>query len=364
MTDTAFGTFFLPGPTEVRASILRAMLGPMLPHRSPEFEAIYARIQVGLKPILRTSRPVYVLAASATGLMEAAVRATPPGPVLCCVNGAFSSRFSEITKSTGHDAEVYEVEWGQTFALEEVERRLKSRQFVAVTVVHSETTTGVLSDVRAIGELAHRYGAPILVDSVTGCGGAPLETDAWGLDFVLTGSQKAFALPPGLAFGVASESFLELAKSAPVRGRYLDIVELDQWALKNQTPATPALSLMYALDTQVADIHREGIDARWARHHAMMRMTHDWVAAMRAEGTPLGILAVEGYRSPTVTVVTLPTGITGPRVVAGLKTRGFVIASGYGKLKDTTVRIGHMGDHDTTGLANCLAALRDVIRGA
>ena len=262
----SFGTFFLPGPTEVRPEILAVMTRPMIAHRGRAFEELFARIEAGLRDVFLTARPVYVATCSASGMMEGGVRCAAQGRVLSLVNGAFSQRFAKIAKSCARETETLDVPWGQTFDLDDVESRLATRRFAVVTVVHSETSTGVLTDVRAVTELAHRHGAVCIVDSVTGIGGAELRFDEWGLDFALTGSQKALALPPGLAFAAASTDFVQRAQQVPDRGLYFDVVEYEAFAAKNQTPATPALSLLYALEAQLGDILREGIDRRWERH--------------------------------------------------------------------------------------------------
>jgi len=352
-----FGTFFLPGPTEVRPEVLAAMVRPMIAHRGKAFEALYQRLQEGLRAVFRTTRPVLVSTSSASGLMEMAVRCAPEGPILALVNGAFSERFAAIARGCQREVDVLEVPWGATFDLDDVARRLAARRYSALTVVHSETSTGVLTDVRAVAALARRHGAFCVVDSVTGIAGAPLETDAWGLDFVLTGSQKALALPPGLAFGVASEDFVQRARAVPGRGLYLDVVEMTEFALRHQTPQTPALPLLYALDAQLERLLGEGLEARWARHEAMRARTARWVERCAAHGLPLGILAPEGARSPTVTAVTLPTGVDGGDVVRGVEARGYVIGGGYGKLRARTVRIGHMGDHTLESLEGCLGVV-------
>jgi aspartate aminotransferase-like enzyme len=358
----AFGTFFLPGPTEVRREVLLAMVRPMIPHRGRAFEELFARLQPGLRDVFKTSRQVFVSSSSATGLMESSVRCAPPGAVLSLVNGAFSQRFAHVTAACGREVEVAEVPLGQVVPLEEVERRLAARRFSAVTVAHSETSTGALTDVRAVAELAHRYGALCLVDSVTGIAGAPLQTDAWALDFVFTGSQKALALPPGLAFAAASEEFMRHAAEAPARGVYFDAVEFASFGAKNQTPNTPAISLLYALDYQLAAIAAEGVEARWARHAAMAEATERWAAALGERlGVGVGILAPPGARSPTVSAVTLPAGVSGEAVVAAVAERGLTIGGGYGKLRERTFRIGHMGDHTPETLAGCLAACEEAL---
>lgn len=364
----AFGTFFLPGPTEVRPEVLAAMTQPMIAHRGPRFEALFERLQEGLRAVFRTTRPVYVSSSSATGMMEAALRCTAPAPVLAIVTGAFSERFAQIARACGREVVTHDVPWGRAADPGDVARRLAAGvpgggRFGAVTVVHSETSTAALTDVRAVQEAARAHGAWCLVDSVTGVGGAPLAFDVEGYDFVLTGSQKALAMPPGLAFAVASERFARAMREVPARGLYFDLVEFDEFAAKRQTPNTPALSLLYAADVQLARITAEGIEARWARHAEMATLTHTW-AGERAVAYGLGVLCPPGERSPTVTALTVPHGTATDAIVRGVAERGFVIGGGYGKLKATTLRIGHMGDHDLHGLRRCLAALEETLRAS
>ena len=360
--DTTFGTFFLPGPTEVRPEVLAAMTGPMIPHRGKAFEAMFARIQAGLRDVFRTARPVLVSSSSATGLMEASVRCAPPGPILSVVNGAFSERFAHIATACGRQTDVLTVPLGRAVDLGELGARVKERQYAAVTIVHSETSTGALSDVRAATSLAREQGALCLVDSVTGVAASPLLFDDWSMDFVLTGSQKALALPPGLAVGVASAEYMRTAASAPGRGLYFDLVEFEAYAAKNQTPNTPALPLLYALDAQLAHIASETMEARWARHAAMAAQTWQWVGDVaQRTGLAIRVLAPAGERSATVTAVALPPGVSGVAVAAEVAKRGFVIGAGYGKLRETTFRIGHMGDHTPDRLALCLDACEEAL---
>ena len=355
MAEPEFGTFFVPGPTEVRPEILEQMTRPMIVHRGREFEAMFARIEAGLRDVFLTARPVYIGASSATGFMEMAVRNVGAGAVLSLVNGGFSERFAKVAESCERVVERIEVPWGSTFDLNVVEDVLRRRAFAAVTVAHSETSTGVLTDVRAVAELAHRYGAMALVDSVSGVGGAELTVDGWELDFAFTGSQKALALPAGLSFAVASTEYVERAASVRDRGFYFDVLQYEKFANSNQTPSTPATSLLYALEAQMGDVGREGIEGRWERHAAMRDTTVEWVANVaRRRGVDLSVVAPEGARSPTVTVIQLPKGLRGGEVIDAVKARGYTIGGGYGKLRDSTVRVGHMGDHSVAGVERCL----------
>src|SRR5688500_3142505 len=208
-----FGKFFLPGPAEVRHDVLDAQALPRIGHRGPAMDELIADVQPGLRAILRTTRPVYIASASATGFMEGAIRNGARRRVLSLVNGAFSERFHGIARACGLTTDRLDVPWGEAHSPEALADALDGKDYDAITVVHSETSTGVLNPIRELTAAAHAAGdIAVLVDSVTGIAGAPVETDAWQLDFVLTGSQKALALPPGLALGVAAESLLGRAR--------------------------------------------------------------------------------------------------------------------------------------------------------
>jgi aspartate aminotransferase-like enzyme len=355
--NKSFGTFFLPGPTEVRPQILAAMTKPMIPHRGPEFEQLFERLQRGLRSVFKTNRPVLINSCSATGMMEAGIRALPPGRVLCLVNGAFSERFAYIASMCGREVDRYEVPWGQVHAVPQLEERLSIRKYAAITVVHSETSTGALNDVRAVSDTAHKHEALCLVDSVSGVGGAELMFDDWKLDYVLSGSQKAFALPPGISFAVASAELIDRAQSAHGRGVYFDLVELDVFARRSQTPSTPAISLLYALEAQLESMISEGIEARWARHKAMAMRTQQWLTKVSGEsGRKLANIAPLGSQSPTVSTIKLPSDLPAEGFTRSVGERGIVVGNGYGKLKSSTFRIGHMGDHTVESLDRCLSA--------
>ena len=359
----AFGRFFLPGPTEVRPTVLAAQNRPMIGHRGPDIQEIMGRLQEGLKPLFGTQRPVFISTSSASGLMEAAVRNGVRRRVLCLVNGAFSERFANIARACGMEVDPMTVPWGQVHDPQAVSERLDEGGHDAVTAVHSETSTGALNPLDDLAEaILARPDTLFLVDSVTGAGGVPVAADRRRLDFVLTGSQKALALPPGLAFGVASQRMMQRSADQPGKGQYFDLWEFQKQLDKLQTPTTPALSLLYALDEQLSFIASEGVEGRYARHQAMAEACWAWVDRLREEhGIALSVLAPEGHRSPTVTCIALPEGLDGSVLVGGMKDRGFVIGGGYGKLKENTIRIGHMGDHTLVELKRVLGVLEDVV---
>ncbi len=359
-----FGRFYLPGPTEVLPEVLAAQNRPMMGHRGAGTEALLGAIEGPMKAVFRTQNPVLIAAASATGFMEAAIRNGVRNKVLCLVNGAFSKRFANIAAACAKELVVHDIPLGETAEPDQVRRLLKETGADAVTIVHSESATGALSPLADIAKVVHEFDdVLLLVDAVTSMCATPIETDQWGLDFVLTGSQKAFALPPGLAFGVASARMIERAKTLPGRGIYFDLVPYDTEIRKRQTPYTPALSLIYALDAQLQRIAASGgIEARWARHQAMQQRVERWVKERGAAMGGLDFLPKAGRRSWTVSCLKLPAGeLTGGAVAKRMEARGITIGAGYKALKDTTFRIGHMGDHTVEGLEVVLSNLEEIL---
>lgn len=362
MTSAPFGSFFLPGPTEVRPEVLAAMSAPMIPHRGAAFAALFEELQEGLRPLFGTTRPVFLAANSATGLMEMAIRNAPDGPILSLVNGAFSARFADIARACDREVRVVRVEYGDTVSAAQLEEALQGTWCAAVTVVHVETSTGAMTALPPLADCAHAHGAMLLVDSVTGVASTPMQTDAWQLDFVLTGSQKALALPPGLALGVASEAFVLQAGARRGRGRYFDVVEYEQASQRSQVPNTPALSLLYALRAQLAAIAAEGLEARFARHAAMRARVDGWALDALHDELIGGIVAREGMRCPGVTAFRLRDGMQDRALIDAVAGRGFTIGGGYGPLAGQTWRFGHMGDHTLATIEPALTACRDALR--
>lgn len=352
----AYGKFFLPGPTDVHPDVLAAMYRPMIGHRSSAMEDLLKRAAPRLQALARTSRTVMVGTTSATGFMEMAVRSGIRKKALSIVNGSFSERFADLVKACDKECVRLDVPLGGFVEPDQLRDALKKHPGVdAVTLAHSETSTGVLQDVAALSKVAHEFPDVLfLVDAVTSMAGSPVETDAWDLDFVFTGSQKALALPPGLAVGVASPRMLERAGGLPSRGLYFDLITFEKASARFQPTNTPAISLFYALDVQLGRIDAEGgIEARWRRHEQMRKTAERWAGSVG-----LSYLPPEGRRSWTVSCIKMPAGKISKDLVAAVKKEGWVIGTGYGGVKDTTFRIGHMGDHSVASLEHLLALIQ------
>ena len=349
---------FVPGPVDVDDMVLAAQTRPMLPHRSDEFEKIYRRAWHKSQQLFYTQARVFIVTSSGTGLQESAIRNLAKKDVLSCVNGAFSQRWFEVAKSNGKQADKLEVEWGQPVTPQEVAEALKRKEYEVITLVHNETSTGVQNPIREIAAVVRSLSPNTLIciDAVSSLGGVKIEMDSWGLDMVLASSQKCLALPPGLALAAVSDRALAFAQEVPNRGWYFDLVRMQEHLQKDSTPATPALSLIYALDLQLDRILDEGLESRFSRHQDMARLVQDWVPAHG-----LDFFATQGYRSATVTAVANTQQINITALNAFLSSRDMLIANGYGRLKDKTFRIAHMGETRSKEISRLLIALDEFI---
>lgn len=345
---------FVPGPVDVHPEVLSAQAQPMLPHRSKEFETIFQSVSEQLKPIFYTQHRVFIFAASGTGCQEAAVRNLAWERVLCCVNGSFSQRWHEVALSNGKKADKVEVPWGQAVTPEMVAEAIQKEHYDVITVVHNETSTGVQNPVKEIAAVVHEFSPDtmICVDAVSSLGGAKIEMDAWGLDVLFTSSQKCLALPPGLALCAVTDRAMARAEQVPNRGWYFDLVRMERHRTKDSTPATPAMSLIYALEVQLKRIQAEGLENRFARHRAMAQRSQEWATQ---KGWKL--FAPEGYRSQTLTVVENPPEFDVSALNKFMAPRGIRLANGYGPLKGKTFRIAHMGEIQMQDLENLLSAI-------
>ena len=346
---------FLPGPVEVRQEILEAQTAWMIGHRTAEFAELFARLQAKLRRAFFTDRRVYVSGSSGSGLWEGAIRCgvRDERKVLHLTGGAFSERWADVSRANGKQVDCIQVDWGRAHTPEMVADALSKASYDAVCAVHNETSTGVANPIRDIAAVVNQHSDTLFfVDTVSGFLGTELRVDDWGIDIALTSSQKAFALPPGIAFAAVSDRLLERAKTIPHRGYYFDFLTLEKSLLKNNTPSTPPIALMFAADQQMDAILAEGIEARWARHRAMRDATHAW-----ALERGFGLYAQAGYRSDTVTTVENTLGIDVNAMGEFMENEvGFAIDKGYGKIKGATFRLPHMGDVT-------MAMLREVLAG-
>ena len=348
---------FIPGPTHVRDEILQAQAVPMIGHRSQEYADLQAAVTPKLQKLLYTQQRVYLFASSSTGVMEGAVRQASTRKVLNTVCGAFSKRWHQITARNGVPCDKIEVPMGQAITPEMVDEALARDDYDAITVVLNETSTGVMNPVADIAALVHEKYPDVLllVDAVSGMAGTKIEFDAWGLDVCLAGVQKCFALPPGLTVCAVSERARQRALEVPNRGYYFAWDVMDKYYERHMTPATPAVSLIQALNKQMDDILAEGLENRWARHIQMAEAVRDWARKN------FGLYADERYLSNTVTNVENTRGISVADLNKELGKRGAVISNGYGDLKEKCFRIAHMGDLQLSDIEWLLGEIDDIL---
>ena len=348
---------FIPGPTHVREEILEAQAAPMIGHRAPEYSALQLEVTPKLQKLLYTEQRVYLYASSSSGVMEGSVRQASTKRVLNTVCGAFSKRWHQMTKANGIPCDALSVEMGQAITPELVDDALSKADYDAITIVMNETSTGILNPVKEIAALIHeKYpDVLILVDAVSGMAGTKIEFDKWGLDVCLAGVQKCFALPPGLAVCAVSDRARERSQQVPNRGFYFAYEHMDKRYEKGMTPATPAISLIQALNKQMDDMFEEGLDNRWKRHKEMATHVQEWARKNFA------LYSDERYLSPTVTNVENTRGISVAGLNGDLRERGAIISNGYGDLKEKCFRIAHMGDLTIDDVKWLLEQIDDIL---
>jgi aspartate aminotransferase-like enzyme len=351
----------IPGPVEVREDVLQAQARPMIGHREKE----YTELQGGIVEKLRRALQVkgghlLLFSSSGTGGMEAGVRNLVAKRVLSCVCGAFSERWLKTAEANGKEFEALNAEWGKGNHAEEIDRALAKGGFDAVHVTHSETSTGVLNRLDEIGAvLKARYpDVTYMVDAVSSMAGVPIRMEEWGIDFIFAGTQKGWGLPPGLCIAWASDRAIEKSKRIPNRGYYFDLPKYVELNKKNQTPETPAISLLYALDFQLDRMLAQGMENRFAVNLRNAQRVRGW-----ALERGFGIFPEKGYEGVTLTCVQNKRGIDQGRFVKGMKDQGYLISDGYGDLKGKTFRIAHMADITEEDIEGALGAADRVLRG-
>jgi aspartate aminotransferase-like enzyme len=348
---------FIPGPTHVRDEILQAQTAPMIGHRAKEYSDLQAEVTPKLQKLLYTQQRVYLYASSSSGVMEGSVRQASTKRMLTTVCGAFSKRWHQMTVANGVACDMLEVPMGQAITPDLLDEALSKGDYDALTVCHNETSTGVMNPIQEIAEMVHASypDVLILVDAVSGMAGAKIEFDDWGLDVCLAGVQKCFALPPGLTVAAVSDRARERALTVPNRGSYFAYDEMDKKYESHQTPATPAISLIQALNKQLDDMFAEGMENRFARHIEMANIVRGWAR------TNFALYGDERYLSNTVTNVENTRGISVAGLNGELAKRGAMISNGYGSLKEKCFRIAHMGDLQVSDINWLLAQIDDIL---
>lgn len=351
---------YIPGPVEVSERTWRAFCTPMIGHRGAGFQELYAAIQPMLRELLFTKNPVFLSTSSAWGVMEAAVRnlVRPGRRVLCCMSGAFSDKWFDVALASGLQADKVQVEWGRAILPELVEAKLKERAYDAVTLIHNETSTGAMNPLAEIAAVVRKHSdALLIVDAVSSMSGVKIAMDALGLDVLLAGVQKAFALPPGLSLFAVSERALERAKQVPHRGYYFDFLEFLKNHENNMTPSTPSIAHVFALKAKLEEFAAEGLDRRFARHLEMAMMVRRW-AAERG----FALFPQEGYASVTLSCLENTRQVEVAAWIRRLKEKhACIFDGGYGKLKGRAFRIAHMGDETPETLRRLLGWLDDTL---
>lgn len=350
--------YFFPGPTWVRPEILATMTRPLISHRGTEFREMFREATENLKKVFLTEQHAFIATSSGSGLMEGALLNTVRRRVLVTTCGAFSERWQKIAEQTGVEVDTVSSGWGKAVDPTALADHLKSRRghYDAVTITQNETSTGVLNDLEMLANVVREHSSDtlILVDSVSALGGAPLRFDDWGIDVCFASVQKGLALPPGLTVFAVSQRAMDAAEKKPYRGTYFDFLDFRKHAESDGTPTTPAVSIFYALHAQLSAILKgEGMEGRWARHRAMRDLTIEKASSF-AE-----LFCEREIASPTVTTLR-PKNSDPAAIMKGMKERGFTLGAGYGELKPTTFRIGHMGDITPEDLDDMLTVLASV----
>jgi len=349
-----------PGPTPLPPEVCQALGKPIIHHRTPQFQAILKEATEGLKYVFQTQGDVFILTSSGTGAMEAAVvnLLSAQDAAICVESGKFGERWTELCKSYGVIADVIKVEWGRAVDPKEIEKRLKANPNTkAVFTTLCETSTGVASDIEAIGKVVAKYNAVLVVDAISGLGAIDLKTDAWGVDVCVSGSQKGFMLPPGLAFISVSKKAWDMISVSKSPRYYFDLTVAKKAIQKTDTPFTPAISLVIALVEVLRMMKQDGLENIFSRHNVMAAATK---AAMKALGLELFAPTAP---SDVVTAVKVPAGIDGEKLVKTMRDAyGVTIAGGQAELKGKVFRFAHMGFIEEFDIIAGIACLEKVLK--
>ncbi|MTK11667.1 MAG: alanine--glyoxylate aminotransferase family protein [Clostridiaceae bacterium] len=349
---------FIPGPIEVKEDVLAKMAMPMIGHRSKEASELQRRISEKLRKVFYTKEEILLSTTSGSGLMEGAIRCCTVKRAAVFSIGAFGKRWFEMGINNNVPADLFEVEWGKAVDPNEVDKVLATGKYDLICITHNETSTGVMNPVEEIGKVIRKYPEVVwCLDAVSSMAGTKIEVDKLGVDICITSSQKALALPPGMAVCSFSQKAIERAKNVKFRGYYLDLLALYEYIQKKdyQYPSTPSLSHMFAMDYQLDKILEEGLDNRYKRHIEMAEYVRAWGKEH------FELFADERYLSNTLTNIKNTRGISVAELNKELGKRGFQISNGYGKLKEQTFRIAHMGECTLDNIKELLVNIDEIL---
>src|SRR5881227_3280267 len=355
---TPHDKLFIPGPVEVSPKTMAAFSRPMIGHRSEDFKNLYRDVHPKLQKLFATRQPVFLSTSSAWGVMEASIRNLVDRGVLCCMCGAFSDKWFDVAKRCGKKAAPLQVDWGKHIDQKAVDRQLATGKFDTVTLIHNETSTGVMNPLPEICCTLARYpDVALVLDTVSSFSGVKIDMDALGIDVMLTGAQKALALPPGFSLFSVSEKAFARAEKQKDRGYYFDFLEFRREQAQWMTPSTPSIGHIHALEYKLGEIFEEGLDARYARHARTNALVHAWV-----KRTGFDFFAEEGFRSRTLTCVKNNRGIDVLELAKKLRGKHhLVIDPGYGKIQGKTFRLSNMGDETEETVTRLLHCLDDCL---
>jgi aspartate aminotransferase-like enzyme len=350
----------IPGPTEVSQEILREQTHYLIGHRSKEFSELYSGITEKLTKFFElpdNCKPT-VTTSSGTLWFDIIGRSIVKKKALACINGAFSERFGETIRACGKKADFIEVDWGKAVKPNMIAEKLETGKYDTLAICHNESSTGVRNPIHEVGKLVRRdYPDVILaIDSVSAMAGDKTLPEEIGCDIIFASTQKCFALPPGLAVGLVHERALERAKEVSNRGSYTDLVEIFKFEKKHQTPFTPNIPLLYALNKRMDLLLKETYNHVYQRHKTMAEYTQQWARKNFA------LFPEPGYESITVTCIQNTSEKNVQKLNEKLAEKGFTISNGYGKLKEKTFRIGHMGEWNLTGIQEVITAINHIWR--
>ena len=355
---------FTPGPVEVSPKTMAAFSHPMIGHRGEDFKNLYRDIHPKLQTLFGTRQPVFLSTSSAWGVMEASIRnlvgnnRQSGSGLLCCMCGAFSDKWLDVARRCGKNAEPLQVDWGKHIDHKDVDRALASGKFDTVTLIHNETSTGVMSPLPEICSMLAKYPEVLLIlDTVSSFSAMKIDMNALDIDVMLTGAQKALALPPGFSLFSVSQKAFARAEKQNDRGYYFDFLEFRKQQAEWMTPSTPSIGHIFALQSKLDEIFEEGLEARFARHARTNSLVHDWV-----KRTGFDFFAEEGFRSKTLTCVKNNKGIDVLAFAKKLREKHhLVIDPGYGKLRGKTFRLSNMGDETEETVSHLLNCLNDIL---